>query len=172
MIKVPKVFPPKKNLTLFVPLHLYQTTKKKCQWKKNSMSLCLPRLTASHNVLLLCYHLVSFAVLLRPASCTIFRVLLMMSSPLMVSAFQQMVLLGVFTGGVIFDFPYLNLSLSYLYHYVIIYNRIMLCYYVISQLLGPSMLWSLSVQLQCGSFHSWLPHWKVFIMISANWSSL
>ena len=30
MIKVPKVLP-KKNLTLFVPLHLYQTTKKKCQ---------------------------------------------------------------------------------------------------------------------------------------------
>ena len=30
------------------------------------MSLCLPRLTASHNVLLLCYHLVSFV--LRPAS--------------------------------------------------------------------------------------------------------
>ena len=86
------------------------------------MSLCLLRLAASHSVLLLCY-LVSFFT----EACLLYHIqgLLMMSSPLMVSAFQQMVLLGVFTGGVIFDFSYLNLSLSYLYHYVIIYNRIM-----------------------------------------------
>ena len=58
MNEVPKVFPPKKNLTLFVPLHLFPKPPKKCQWKKNSMSLCLPRLAASHNVLLLCYHLI------------------------------------------------------------------------------------------------------------------
>ena len=43
-------------------------------------------------------------------------------------------------------------ALSYLHPYVIVYDRKILYYYLIYQLLGPSMLWSLSVQLQCEGF--------------------
>ena len=41
MIKVPKVFP-LKNLTLFVPLHLHQTTKKSVSRKKTHEPLSPP----------------------------------------------------------------------------------------------------------------------------------
>ena len=54
----PQGFPPKKIWHFLYLTLAPQTTKKKCQWKKNSMSLCLPRLTAGHNVLLLFYHLI------------------------------------------------------------------------------------------------------------------
>ena len=54
----PQGFPPKKFDTFCTFAFVPQTPKKKCQWKKNSMSLCLPRLTAGHNVLLLFYHLI------------------------------------------------------------------------------------------------------------------
>ena len=57
-LKSPKSSPLKKIWHFLYLTLAPQTTKKKCQWKKNSMSLCLPRLTASHNVLLLCYHLI------------------------------------------------------------------------------------------------------------------
>ena len=55
----PQGFPPQKKFDTFCTFAFVpQTPKKKCQWKKNSVSLCLPRLTASHNVLLLCCHLI------------------------------------------------------------------------------------------------------------------
>ena len=54
----PQGSPPKKIWHFLYLTLAPQTTKKKCQWKKNSMSLCLPRLTAGHNVLLLFYHLI------------------------------------------------------------------------------------------------------------------
>ena len=53
----PQGFPPKK-IWHFLYLTLAPNHQKKVSVEKNSMSLCLPRLTASHNVLLLCCHLI------------------------------------------------------------------------------------------------------------------
>ena len=54
----PQGFPPKKIWHFLYLCICFPNPQKKCQWKKNSVSLCLPRLTASHNVLLLCCHLI------------------------------------------------------------------------------------------------------------------
>ena len=113
--------------------------------------------------------------LLRPASCTIFRVLLMMSSPLMVSALQQMDLAGSFHRGCDFWLSIIE-SLSILFislcYHIWLYRIILLCVIWYFDYWAP-LCFDLSLfSCNVGAFHSWLLHLKIFIMIFANWCSL
>ena len=92
------------------------------------MSHCLPRLTASHSVLFLCY-----LGLLFTEACLLYHIQGFVNDVFSSDGFgipADGSCWELSRGGVIFYFPYMNLSLSYLYHYVIIYDRIILYYYV------------------------------------------